>query len=296
MATIVFFDNVLVSIVIGLGDLYIAVSRRRDSRGCGRNPRSIGIRKKFVSFVRKYTAMAVSFLVSVRTLACAVALSCAVIGVARAENTVVVELYTSQGCSSCPAADRLLTELRNTPGVLPLTLNVDYWDYLGWKDDLALPGNSKRQRAYARIMRSRNVYTPQMMFDGKMDVIGSRKRDVMAAINAYIAEPDPVSVSVVAMGNGVFQVQAPATALTDQAVIWVVGYDRDVTKAIDGGENHGRTITYSNVVREWHDAGRWSGAAPLNLSVTRPAGEGGVAIIVQQGKVGPILGAAQITY
>jgi len=240
--------------------------------------------------------MAVSFLAPVRTLACAVALSCSVIGVARAESTVVVELYTSQGCSSCPAADRVLTELRDTPGVLPLTLNVDYWDYLGWKDDLALPGNSKRQRAYARIMRSRNVYTPQMMFDGKMDVIGSRKRDVMAAVDAYLVEPDPVTISVVSMGNGVFQVRAPAIALADQAVVWVVGYDRDVTKAIGGGENHGRTITYSNVVREWRDAGYWSGTSPLDLSVTRPAGEGGMAIIVQQGKVGPVLGAAQITY
>jgi len=217
-------------------------------------------------------------------------------GGAMAQTTVVVELFTSQGCSSCPAADAMLTELRGKPGILPLTLNVDYWDYLGWKDDLALPGNSLRQRAYARKMRSRNVYTPQMMFDGKLDVVGSRKRDVMSAVDAYTMEPDAVTVAVAPVAAGSFQVRAPAGALSEEAVIWVVGYDRDVTKAIDGGENHGRTITYSNVVREWREAGRWSGDTPLNMTIDRPAGGGGMVVIVQQGGVGPILGAAEVTY
>ncbi len=217
---------------------------------------------------------------------------------AQAENTVVVELYTSQGCSSCPSADRVLTELRNVPGVLPLSMNVDYWDYLGWKDDLALASNSVRQRAYARKMRSRNVYTPQMMIDGKMDVVGSRKRQVTAAIDAYRSEKDMVTLTVTPEGAERYRVLAPATAgLTGEAVIWVVGYDNDVTKAINGGENHGRSVTYSNVVRDWREAKRWSGAAPLDLVVQRPrAGSGGLVVIVQQGEVGPILGAANVTY
>jgi len=240
--------------------------------------------------------MSVDLFQRARTLCCAAALSLSASAPAFADGTVVVELYTSQGCSSCPAADAVLAGLRGTPGVLPLTLNVDYWDYLGWKDDLALPGNSIRQRDYARIMRSRNVYTPQMMVDGKMDVVGSRKRDVMAAVNAYVAEADPVTLAVSPVQGANFRVQARATTLPGEAVIWVVGYDRDVTKAIGGGENHGRTVTYANVVREWREAGRWSGAAPLDLSVARPAGEGGMAVIVQQGEVGPILGAAQIRY
>jgi len=233
---------------------------------------------------------------TLRTALCAVSLLVAGSGTARAQSTVVVELFTSQGCSSCPAADRMLTQLRETPGILPLTLNVDYWDYLGWKDDLALPSNSLRQRAYARKMRSRNVYTPQMMFDGKMDVVGSRKREVISAVIAYISEPDPVPVSVVRAAGGGFRVQAAATTLPEEAVIWVVGYDRDVVKAIGGGENHGRTITYSNVVREWGEGGRWSGAGPLDLTIARPAGDGGMAVIVQQGEVGPVLGAAQVPY
>jgi len=240
--------------------------------------------------------MSVDLFQRARTLCCAAALSLSAAAPAFADSTVVVELYTSQGCSSCPAADAVLAGLRGTPGVLPLTLNVDYWDYLGWKDDLALPGNSVRQRAYARIMRSRNVYTPQMMVDGKMDVVGSRKRDVMAAVNAYVAEADPVTLAVSPAQGGSFRVRARATALPGEAVIWVVGYDRDVTKAIGGGENHGRTVTYANVVREWREAGRWSGAAPLDLSFARPVGEGGMAVIVQQGEVGPVLGAAQVGY
>ncbi len=240
--------------------------------------------------------MFIKSLTALRTVSCVLAALCLTAGSVRAENTVVVELFTSQGCSSCPAADRVLTELRSKPGVLPLTLNVDYWDYLGWKDDLALPGNSKRQRAYARIMRSRNVYTPQMMVDGKMDVIGSRKRDVLSAINAYISDPDPVSVSMVPAKDGGFRVQAASLDLSKPAVVWVVGYDRDVVKEIGGGENDGRTITYSNVVREWRNAGRWSGSGPLDIAFKRPEGDGGVAVIVQEGEVGPVLGAANITY
>ncbi len=232
---------------------------------------------------------------SLRVLALSVALLWS--NGAQAENTLVVELYTSQGCSSCPAADRMLSELRELPGIVPLTLNVDYWDYLGWKDDLALPGNAKRQRAYARAQRSRNVYTPQMMFDGKMDVVGSRKRQVMAAVDAYGDEQDTVSVSITPTEDGRYRAQAPATAdLPADTVIWIVGYDRDITKAIGGGENHGRTVTYANVVREWREAGRWDGVGPLDIAFEPPTGEGGAVVIVQQGRVGPILGAAQTAY
>ena len=230
-----------------------------------------------------------------RAFACAVAFLWS--GVAQAQNTLVVELFTSQGCSSCPKADRMLGELRNVPGIVPLTLNVDYWDYLGWKDDLALPGNAVRQRAYARRQRSRNVYTPQMMFDGKMDVVGSRKRQVMAAVDAYVGEADPVPLSIAPVGNDSFRVQAPAVAGMDaSATVWIVGYDRTATKSIGGGENHGRTLTYYNVVREWRAAGQWDGAGPLDIVVPRPAGDGGIVAIVQRDGVGPILGAVQATY
>lgn len=233
---------------------------------------------------------------ALRFAGCALGLLLASHDTAQAQKTVVVELFTSQGCSSCPAADRVLGQLSGQPGVLTLTLNVDYWDYLGWKDDLALQGNSLRQRAYARMMRSRNVYTPQMMLDGKMDVVGSRKRDVLSAVNAYVREPDPVPIAVIGNRQGQYRVQARPTALPREAVIWVVGYDRSVSRNIEGGENSGRTVTYTNVVREWREAGRWSGREALNLAFDAPAGNGGMTIIVQQDGVGPILGAAQISY
>ena len=96
--------------------------------------------------------------------------------------------------------------------------------------------------------------------------------------------------------DGGFRVQAASLDLSKPAVVWVVGYDRDVVKEIGGGENDGRTITYSNVVREWRNAGRWSGSGPLDIAFKRPEGDGGVAVIVQEGEVGPVLGAANITY
>ncbi len=239
--------------------------------------------------------MPTTILSPIRALTCALAIFWN--GAAQAQNTIVVELFTSQGCSSCPPADRMLTALRDIPGIVPLTLNVDYWDYLGWKDDLALPGNADRQRAYARKQRSRNVYTPQMMFDGKMDVVGSRKQQVMSAVNAYRDEEDKVALTIKPEGKGRYRVKAPATAgLSADTVVWIVGYDNEVTKAIGGGENHGRSITYSNVVREWRAAGRWDGKNPLDLAFEQPEGEGGTVVIVQQGKVGPILGAVQELY
>jgi len=230
-----------------------------------------------------------------RTLA--VALSLLWAGAAQAQNTLVVELYTSQGCSSCPPADRILADLRDIPDVLTLTLNVDYWDYLGWKDDLALPGNAKRQRAYAREQRSRNVYTPQMVFDGKAHVVGSRKGQVLAAIDTHGGEADVVTISIAPTGEGRYRVMAPVTAgLSAETVVWIVGYDDAVTKAIGGGENHGRSITYSNVVREWREAGRWDGLKPLDIAIAPPKGDGGAVVIVQTGRAGPILGAARIVY
>ncbi len=216
---------------------------------------------------------------------------------ASAESTVVVELFTSQGCSSCPPADRVLTELQSVKGVLPLSLNVDYWDYLGWEDDLALPGNAKRQRSYSRKQRARNIYTPQIMIEGKMDVIGNRRSQVMAAVNAYLAEPDRVAVSIVPFDASSIRVSLPANGgLREQAVIWLVGYDHAVTKDIGRGENAGESITYSNVVRDWQEAARWDGNQTLNLTMNRPKGDGGAVVIVQTGEVGAILGAAKLEY
>lgn len=219
-----------------------------------------------------------------------------VASMAQAENTVVVELYTSQGCSSCPAADKILQKLRSQPNVIALSLNVDYWDYLGWKDDLALPGNAKRQRKYAKMMRSRHVYTPQLMVDGKMDVVGSRRSQVDSAVASFSDTSDQANVSAQVNGSMVNVSVSPQSAIDGNAIVWLVGYDADVTKKIGGGENRGRSIEYSNVVKEWREAAQWDGVSPLEFQRPRPAGDSGFAVIVQQGEVGPILGATQVEY
>ena len=215
---------------------------------------------------------------------------------AHADNSVVVELYTSQGCSSCPAADKVLKTLKNQPNVIALSLNVDYWDYLGWKDDLALPGNTVRQRKYAKMMRYRHVYTPQLMVDGKMDVIGSRRSQVASAVESFSGVKDEARIDAKLEGDQVAVAVSPATAETRDATIWLVGYDSSIVKDVGGGENRGRSIEYSNVVREWREVGRWDGKSSLNLKFPRPAGQGGLAVIVQEGEVGQILGAQQVDY
>lgn len=220
----------------------------------------------------------------------------AIAGPVAAEDTVVVELYTSQGCSSCPAADAILQDLDRSASIIPLSLNVDYWDYLGWKDDLALPGNSKRQRAYAKRLNSRHVYTPQLMVDGKMDVVGSRRSQVDAAISSYRRQADTAHVQASVNGETVEISLEAVEPPAEPAKVWLVGYDAQVRREIGGGENRGRSIQYTNVVREWREAGTWDGSGPLTLTSTRPKGSGGFAVIVQEGGVGPILGATRVSY
>ena len=226
----------------------------------------------------------------------ATALFTSVAATAQADNSVVVELYTSQGCSSCPAADKILKNLANRPGVIALSMNVDYWDYLGWKDDLALPGNSARQRRYAKVMRSRHVYTPQLMVDGKTDVVGSRRSQVDKAVETHARTSDDAKVEAEVEGDRVKITVSPRSTTKRNAVVWLIGYDASITKDVGGGENRGRSIEYSNVVREWREAARWDGVSPLSFKSTRPAGDSGFAIIVQEGDVGPILGATQVSY
>jgi len=218
------------------------------------------------------------------------------VSTAKAENTVVVELFTSQGCSSCPPADKILRELRNVPGVTALTLNVDYWDYLGWKDGLAKPEHTSRQRAYAKSLRSRRVYTPQMLIDGQMDVVGSRPAEVATAVRAFLEHSDTADVELSATSGGQLSLSvSPLKDGKDDLYIWLVGYDYDVTADIKSGENRGRKITYGNVVREWREAARWDGLTPLSLKLDPPQGDGGSVAIVQRGKVGPILGSAHLS-
>jgi hypothetical protein len=217
----------------------------------------------------------------------AMAISGAVVS-ARADPRAVVELFTSQGCSSCPPADRLLGELARDPAIVALSLPIDYWDYLGWKDTLANPRHTARQRGYARVRGDRDVYTPQAVINGTLHTLGSDK----AAIDAAIARTDtdgstlsvPVKLSVSA--DRLEVTIAAGSAAPAGAEVWLCELAKAVPVAVGRGENGGHTIVYHNVVRRWLRLGEWNGPAHSFSVPTAGWAENGIdalAVIVQAG-------------
>ena len=218
--------------------------------------------------------------------------------VAAGDQRVVVELFTSQGCSSCPAADKLLGELAKDPTVMPISLSVDYWDYLGWKDTLALPGHAKRQRAYAGVRGDRAVYTPQVVINGATHVLGSDKQAIERAVKEARANTQRVPVTV-SIADGKLNVEIPAGKPAQPAEVWLCPMIKQVPVQIGRGENRGQSVTYTNVVRGWVKLGDWKGEAlrvSKPLSEVLPNGEiDAVAVLVQGGKPdapGNLYGAA----
>jgi hypothetical protein len=219
-------------------------------------------------------------------------------GAAGAEPKALLELFTSQGCSSCPAADKLLGELANDPSIVALSLPIDIWDYLGWKDTLALPGHSARQRAYARVRGDREVYTPQIVVNGSMHVLGSDR----AAIEQVIEQTDRnaaiMSLPVlVAADSGDLTVSVKAIAGAPAAgEVWLCPVAREIAVAIERGENRDHTLAYHNVVRGWRKLGDWSGADStwrIPISEIETGDVDAAAVLVQEGtrdKPGIILG------
>lgn len=220
---------------------------------------------------------------------------------AAAEPVVVAELYTSQGCNSCPPADRLVGELSSRAGVLPLSFHIDYWDYLGWRDSFAQPEHADRQRAYRAAMRVRAIYTPQIVLQGRTGVIGNRRAEVEAAIETLSDEPRRVDIEA-RRGDGelVIQLTPQGDPLAAPVEVWAIGYDGPHSVEILRGENAGETITYHNVVRGMRRIGDWDGAGAATLRLALPAdAPAGQAVILQRGlsdpneKLGPILAAAR---
>ena len=204
----------------------------------------------------------------------------------------VVELFTSQGCSSCPPADRLLGELAQDDGLLALTLPVTIWDRLGWKDTLASPALTLRQQAYTRVRHERTIYTPQAVVSGRDAVVGSNPTAIARAIRDL--PPLPLDVTLAA-ADGAMRVAVDGEGAS--GAVLLVLYEPTVTVPIGRGENGGATITYHNVVREMRNVGTFA-AAPLRLEVPLPADRGlRVAVLVQAQTPdgpGPILGAARL--
>ncbi len=206
---------------------------------------------------------------------------------------VVVELYTSQGCSSCPPADKLLDRLAQRDDVLPLALHVDYWDYLGWKDAFADPANAVRQKGFARVGGRKMVYTPQMIVMGQEDVVGADSMALAELIAKHAATPPRAQVAALRDGATVTITAQALAAITGPVDVHLVQYTPHQEVEIRRGENAGRKLGYTNVVANWQQVGRWDGAAPLTLEVPVTS-DLPAAILLQGAEYGPILAAARV--
>lgn len=230
---------------------------------------------------------------ALKTLFAAFALVAVVWSPAQSRDLTVVELFTSQGCSSCPPADEFLGELAKRDDVLALSFHVDYWDYIGWKDTFASPANTERQRVYARRFGLAYVYTPQMVVHGTVQTTGSNRPAVLNGIAQAKTQPS-IPVEIKREGDSV-SVVLPASDNDPDAIILSVLFDRSGTADIRRGENSGRKIAYSNVVRKLERIGTWRGEAmtlPLQMSEIAAEGRDACAVIIQSQMTGMILGAA----
>ena len=210
---------------------------------------------------------------------------------AQGASGVVVELYTSQGCSSCPPADAYLEELSQEPGVIALALHVDYWDYLGWKDSFSNAKFTARQKEYAHAAASNTIYTPQMIVAGTDRVEGSNPQKVAGDIRRH-QSAEPQVVLQLTRSNGSVVINAVArSALSGPVTVQLVRYIPTANVDILHGENAGHTITYSNIVTSWERIADWPGTDDLNLSVP-VQGKNPVVVILQQQGPGMILAAS----
>ncbi|MEM0988773.1 MAG: DUF1223 domain-containing protein [Pseudomonadota bacterium] len=207
------------------------------------------------------------------------------------DNVVLVELFTSQGCSSCPPADANLAALADRSDVLALSMHVDYWDYLGWKDTFGNSENTKRQYAYRDSMGARVVYTPQMIVQGSHDVPGYRPDLIEQAITTVAASDQGAEIRISQTETGLIA-EITLGEMRGTCTIWMASYRQSATVQIDRGENAGRSITYSNVVDKLMRAGTSVRNTPKTLSMPLPADGGGVAIWVQNDQTGKILAAS----
>ena len=212
------------------------------------------------------------------------------IGPARAgERPIVVELFTSEGCSSCPPADALLAELASRPDVLALSFHVDYWDRLGWKDPFSSHEATERQNRYATLLDLATVYTPQIVVDGKWQAVGSDRADVEHALELARRSLKEIPVTL-ALDHGQAQITLGPGGDGVSASILLIGFDRRHVTAVRRGENSGRTLAHVDVVRGIEEIARFAGnageiEAPIPWNCDRVA-------VVLQAADGRVLGVA----
>ncbi|BBK40026.1 hypothetical protein STVA_00460 [Allostella vacuolata] len=233
------------------------------------------------------------FLRSVTATAALAAGGLPLAGIAGERSPVVVELFTSQGCSSCPAADKFLHELSGRGDVIALSLHVDYWNYMGWVDPFSRSENSARQRGYKAAMGLRYVYTPQMVVDGRAQAVGTDREAVERLIREATIKPHlPIALN---QDGTTIIADLPAGDAATPAVVWLAIFERTRKTVVDKGENSGRSIVNTHVVRSIVPIGEWMGEAVRLTYVSDVLNaDRGAAVIVQKKGFGPILGAAMI--
>lgn len=212
-------------------------------------------------------------------------------GWAQAESRpiVVVELFTSQGCSSCPPAEALLVDLAQNPDVLALAFHVDYWDRLGWPDPYASPEATRRQYDYAGHFGASMVYTPQIVVGGRTEMVGSDRAEVLAAADAALTAPDAAAALAVHREGGALSIGIGAGR--GQGRLLLVGFDPRIVTAVRRGENAGRSIEQANVVRSVETIAEWDGSS---LAMTHPVPLGERTALILQASDGQILGAVLV--
>jgi len=217
---------------------------------------------------------------------------------AESEPLVVVELFTSQGCSSCPPADALMIELAGRHDVIGLALHVDYWDYIGWKDEYASPAFTRRQKAYARVAGRKMVYTPQMIVDGQDDVVGAHAMKLADLIAKHKTTPRDVTVTASHEEGGVvvrIEPQQPSGASAENGGpydVHLVRYTPLLRAHITRGELAGRDLDYANTVDGWTLVGQWDGRAPIEMRA-ETEGDRPAVVLVQRAGFGAIVAAAR---
>ena len=206
---------------------------------------------------------------------------------------VVVELYTSQGCSSCPPADEIMAEIAGRDDVIALSLHVDYWDYIGWKDEFADPRNAKRQRGYAMEAGRRSIYTPEMIVNGVSDIVGAKPMKLATAIAQHKNDPQTIDLEMTRTGDVVLVEARQLTRASSDMVVHILRYQPEREANIKRGENAGRTIRYANVTQDWKVLGAWDGSKPLRIEADAP-GKWPVVVLIQDNDYGPILAAGRL--
>ena len=212
-------------------------------------------------------------------------------------SPTLVELFTSQGCSSCPPADAFAAELAKRDDVIALSMHVTYWDYIGWTDPFGSEAATNRQKAYGRRLNRGMIYTPQMVIDGTYEEVGSNRMAVKRAIAK--ASSAPGLAIELALDDDDLVVSIPGAQFDGAATVWLARYDAERVTEIPRGENSGRRLRNVNVVRDLREIGAWTGhplelRLPASLLTSGEGGRDGCVVIVQEDGFGRVLGARRM--